>query len=101
MKFPSSLPYLCDIWCEKIQDAHWHPFKIILVDGQLKEVIDKDDELLKGLKNESGEVAYFAYNTSGRFRVKELWNFKENRRATVMEGVAALAHSLRKHHPTI
>ncbi|KAI3847031.1 hypothetical protein MKX03_018210, partial [Papaver bracteatum] len=37
------------------------------------------------------------YNPSGRTPIQELWNFKEKRRATVMEGVAALVFRLRKY----
>ncbi|KAI3954704.1 hypothetical protein MKW92_004783 [Papaver armeniacum] len=72
----------------------------------VQELIDEEDKLLKGLKNEWGERAYFAvvnalvemnkYNPSGRNPVQELWNFKENRRATVMEGVAVLVGRLKK-----
>ncbi|RZC93768.1 hypothetical protein C5167_029411 [Papaver somniferum] len=68
------------------------------------ELIDEEDKLLKGLKNEWGKRAYTAvvnalvemneYNSSGRNPVQELWNFKEKRRATVMEGAAALVHRL-------
>ncbi|KAI3880743.1 hypothetical protein MKX03_016676 [Papaver bracteatum] len=99
---------LCNFWEQMLRDQAWHPFKITLVDGKHKELIDQKDNLLKGLKNEWGKRAYFAvvnalvemneYNPSGRNPVQELWNFKEKRRATVMEGVAALVHRLRKKH---
>ncbi|KAI3880740.1 hypothetical protein MKX03_016673 [Papaver bracteatum] len=87
---------LCNFWEKMLRDQAWHHFKI-----------DHHDKLLKGLKNEWGERAYFAvvnalvemnkYNPSGRNPVQELWNFKENRRATVMEGVAVLVGRLKKY----
>ncbi|RZC51258.1 hypothetical protein C5167_019684 [Papaver somniferum] len=70
----------------------------------LQELINEEDELLKCLRNEQGEKAYTAvvhalvelneFNPGGKFPVPELWNFKENRRATAKEGVAALACNL-------
>ncbi|KAI3917283.1 hypothetical protein MKX01_000060 [Papaver californicum] len=99
----------CSFWEEKLKDPHWHPFKIALVDGKHQELIDEENKLLKGLKNECGEEAYLAignalielneYNPSGRYPVRELWNFNENMRDTAKEGVATLARRLRKHHP--
>ncbi|KAI3880737.1 hypothetical protein MKX03_016670 [Papaver bracteatum] len=99
---------LCSFWEQMLTDQAWHPFKITMVDGKHQELIDEEDKLLKGLKNEWGDTAYFAvvnallemneYNPSGRNPVQELWNFKENRRASVMEGVAALVNRLRKYH---
>ncbi|KAI3875699.1 hypothetical protein MKW92_030921 [Papaver armeniacum] len=98
---------LCNFWEQMLRDQAWHPFKITMVDGKHQELIDEEDKLLKGLKNEWGERAYFAvvnalvemnkYNPSGRNPVQELWNFKENRRATVMEGVAVLVGRLKKY----
>ncbi|XP_026415805.1 factor of DNA methylation 5-like [Papaver somniferum] len=99
---------LCNFWEQMLRDQAWHPFKITFVDGKHKELIDEEDKLFKVLKNEWGERAYLAvvnallemneYNPSGRNPVQELWNFKENRRATVMEGVAALVNRLRKYN---
>ncbi|KAI3995670.1 hypothetical protein MKX01_031443 [Papaver californicum] len=99
---------LCNFWEQMLRDQAWHPFKITLVEGKHQELIDEEDKLLKGLKNEWGERAYFAvfnalvemneYNQSGRNQGQALWNFKEKRRATVMEGVADLVHHLRKYH---
>ncbi|XP_026415807.1 factor of DNA methylation 2-like [Papaver somniferum] len=98
---------LCNFWEQMLRGQAWHPFKITMVDGKHQELIDEEDKLLKGLKNEWGERAYFAvvnalvemnkYNPSGRNPVQELWNFKENSRATVMEGVAVLVGRLKKY----
>ena len=65
-----------------------------------QEIIDDDDEKLKGLKNEMGEGVYKAvvtalteintYNPSGRYITSELWNYEEGKRATLQEGVKLL-----------
>lgn len=64
----------------------------------IKELIDAEDEKLKDLMETYGEEIYNAvttalcemneYNPSGRYTINELWNFKENRKATLCEGVA-------------
>ena len=61
-----------------------------------QEIIDEEDERLKGLQNEYGDEVYMAvtdvleemneYNSSGRYIVSELWNFKEGRKATLRGG---------------
>ncbi|KAF7815031.1 factor of DNA methylation 1-like [Senna tora] len=76
---------LCSLWQENIKNSGWHPFK---------GVIDEEDEMLRGLKQEWGEEIYMAvitalkdlneYNAS----VSELWNFKEQRRATLKEVIS-------------
>lgn len=64
----------------------------------MQEIIDDEDEKLAGLKNELGDDVYQAvvtammelneYNPSGRYSVKELWNYKEGRKATLKEGAS-------------
>ncbi|PIA34893.1 hypothetical protein AQUCO_03700274v1 [Aquilegia coerulea] len=88
----------CSLWDNYLRDPNWHPFKIITVGGEHKEILDDEDERLKGLKDEMGEEVHEAvttalkelneYNSSGRFVVPELWNFKEGRRASLKEGIA-------------
>ncbi|XP_074279495.1 protein INVOLVED IN DE NOVO 2-like [Silene latifolia] len=89
---------LCSLWDEYLRDPEWHPFKVIVVDGDLKEVIDDTDEKLRDLKREWGDDVCNAvktslkeineYNPSGRYIVPELWNNKEGRKATLQEGVS-------------
>lgn len=86
---------LCSSWDEEIRNPSWHPFKIIQHDGQTEEVIDENDPKLKSLWIEFGDDVYNAakkalfelneYNPSGRYPVPELWNCKEERKATMKE----------------
>lgn len=89
---------LCSLWEEYLKDPDWHPFKRITVDEEkVKEVIDDEDDRLKGLRNELGDGVYKAvtealleindYNPSGRYITSELWNYGEGRRAKLQEGV--------------
>ncbi|KAF7001141.1 hypothetical protein CFC21_016869 [Triticum aestivum] len=85
-------------WEDEIKQPDWHPFKVIDVDGQTKEIVREDDEKLQALKEELGQEAHDVvvkallemneYNPSGRYPVPVLWNFKENRRAPLDEAVA-------------
>ncbi|TQE11900.1 hypothetical protein C1H46_002534 [Malus baccata] len=92
---------LCSLWEQHLRDPNWQPFRIIMNEQQKPtEFIDEQDEKLKGLREEFGEQVFEAvktalaelneYNPSGRFPVPELWNFKEERKATVAEGVSYL-----------
>lgn len=64
---------------------------------QEREIIDEEDEKLKELRNEYGDEIYNAvlaplkelneYNPSGRYPVQELWNFQEDRKASLKEGM--------------
>ncbi|XP_028798727.1 protein INVOLVED IN DE NOVO 2 [Neltuma alba] len=91
---------LCSLWEEYLRDPEWHPFKFVDVDGKTQEVINDEDEKLKSLRKDLGDGAYEAvvaalteineYNPSGRYIIRELWNYKEDRRATLRDGVAFL-----------
>ncbi|XP_026439510.1 factor of DNA methylation 4-like isoform X1 [Papaver somniferum] len=91
---------ICTSWEACLRDPHWHPFKIIEVGNNLQEIINEDDEKLRGLRNEFGEEVYKAvttaimemneYNASGRFVVSKLWNFREGRKASLNEAVSHL-----------
>jgi len=62
---------------------------------------------LKELRQEWGEGAYKAiaeallgvneYNASGRYPVSELWNYKENRKATLAEVIQYVIKQWRTH----
>nr|KAJ0225555.1 hypothetical protein LSAT_V11C100013450 [Lactuca sativa] len=87
---------LCSMWQEKLKNPEWHP------DGDnLKEVINEEDELLKNLKAEWGGWVVGAfkemneYNPSGRYVVNELWNFKDNRKATLKEVISYIFKNLK------
>ncbi|KAL5580761.1 hypothetical protein UlMin_013203 [Ulmus minor] len=87
---------LCSLYDSYLRDPSWHPFKIFTENGKSTEIIDEEDEKLKNLKNEYGEEVYKAvttalmeineYNPSGRYIIPELWNLKDNRKATLKEG---------------
>ncbi|TVU21897.1 hypothetical protein EJB05_31568 [Eragrostis curvula] len=87
---------LASTWQEELKNPSWHPFKIISqADGENKEVINDDDAKLKFLWIEYGDDVCNAvktalmemneYNPSGRYVVKELWNFRKGRKATTKE----------------
>ncbi|XP_024014820.1 factor of DNA methylation 3 isoform X2 [Eutrema salsugineum] len=101
------------LWEEYLKDPDWHPFKRIKLETpETVEVIDEDDEKLRTLKNELGDDAHQAvanalmeineYNPSGRYISSELWNFREDRKATLQEGVTCLLeqwNQAKRHRP--
>lgn len=88
---------LCSLWEDYLKNPEWHPYKIIHDGDITKEIIDEDDVKLKELRSEWGEEVYNAvvtalkeineYNPSGRYVIKELWNFREGRKATLKDVV--------------
>lgn len=68
-------------------------------------MLKDDDELLRGLKDEWGDEIYGAvtaalkdlneYNPSGGYVVSELWNFKEDRKATLKEVISYIYNQLK------
>ncbi|KAL3653151.1 hypothetical protein CASFOL_002832 [Castilleja foliolosa] len=90
----------CSLWEHYLRDSSWYPYKMVMVGGAHKEILDENDEKLKELKTELGDEVYEAvttalnevneYNPSGRYPVKELWNSKEKRKASLKEGIEHL-----------
>ena len=66
----------------------------------MQKIINEDDENIRTLKDEFGDEVFAAvtsalkeldeYNSSGRYPIPELWNFKEGRKASLKEGIAHL-----------
>uniref|UniRef100_A0A0E0JE07 Factor of DNA methylation 1-5/IDN2 domain-containing protein n=1 Tax=Oryza punctata TaxID=4537 RepID=A0A0E0JE07_ORYPU len=91
---------LVSSWQQEMGKPSWHPFKIVMVDGEEKEVVDEDDAKLQHLLVEYGDDVRDAvktamcemneYNASGRYPVPEIWNFSIGRRATTLEAVQAM-----------
>ncbi|XP_042476645.1 NAC domain-containing protein 30-like isoform X2 [Macadamia integrifolia] len=97
---------LCSTWQEHIKNSDWHPFKTINIFGKIQEIIDESDKKLKDLRDEWGDEVYKAvktallevneYNPSGRYAVPELWNFSEERRASLKEAIQYILKRRRK-----
>ncbi|TVU21919.1 hypothetical protein EJB05_31590 [Eragrostis curvula] len=97
---------MASFWSEELGKPSWHPFKIVEIDGRLKEVINDDDAKLKLLRNEFGDDACNSvktalmemneYNPSERHAVPEFWNFGRGRKATVEEILKFVLSQLRK-----
>ncbi|XP_057969603.1 factor of DNA methylation 1-like [Malania oleifera] len=97
---------LCSMWEENIKDPCWHPFKVIEIEGDSKEILNEEDEKLTELRKDYGEEVYSAvvtalkeineYNPSGRYVVPELWNFKEKRKATLKEVICYIVDKIPK-----
>jgi len=74
------------------------------------EIINEDDEKLKALRNERGDDVYKAvanallemnnYNSSGMYAVPEIWNAKEERKASLKEIVSYLIKQWKTHKQT-
>nr|XP_017250607.1 PREDICTED: factor of DNA methylation 1-like isoform X1 [Daucus carota subsp. sativus]XP_017250608.1 PREDICTED: factor of DNA methylation 1-like isoform X1 [Daucus carota subsp. sativus] len=112
-RFPRIPPYeadvkaleLCSLWQDKMTDPSWYPIKIVKVEGNEKEIVDQDDEMLRNLKEEWGNEIHGAvckallemneYNPSGRYVVPELWNTKEDRRATLKEVISYIIKNVK------
>ncbi|CAI9113890.1 OLC1v1014589C1 [Oldenlandia corymbosa var. corymbosa] len=110
LKFPDDYEVkaleLCSLWQERMKDPEWYPFKVIRIsDDNFMNELNEDDALLKELKLEWGGKIYTAvttalkemdeYNPSGRYVVPELWNFKEDRKATLKEVISFIFKQLK------
>ncbi|GJS83721.1 RNA-directed DNA polymerase, eukaryota [Tanacetum coccineum] len=99
---------LASVWEKHLRDPSWHPFKVITVDGQSQEIINEEDEKIRSLKTEFDKDVYNAvvtalnelneYNPNRRYPIPELWNNKENRKATLKEGVGYILKQWMKAH---
>ncbi|GFQ01958.1 protein involved in de novo 2 [Phtheirospermum japonicum] len=91
---------LCSLWEEYLRDPEWHPLKVVNINDQFQAVINEDDEKLRELKENYGDEVYNAvtralyeiteYNPSGSYVISELWNYNEDRRSSLKEGVEIL-----------
>ncbi|GMI81991.1 factor of DNA methylation 1, IDN2 PARALOG 1, INVOLVED IN DE NOVO 2 (IDN2) - LIKE 1 [Hibiscus trionum] len=96
---------LCSSWQKIVNNSEWYPFKVIMEGGKEIEIVNEEDEKLKNLKQDWGEEVYMTvvtslkelneYNPSGRYIVPELWNFKENRKATLKEVIAYIVRNIK------
>ncbi|KAF6150350.1 hypothetical protein GIB67_034049 [Kingdonia uniflora] len=94
---------LCSEWQELMKDSGWYPFRRANIDGKLQ--VDENDEKLKELKSQWGGEVFDAVavalmeinenNASGGYSVPELWNFKEERKASLKEVVEHILKQLK------
>ncbi|KAJ1282611.1 hypothetical protein BS78_03G065600 [Paspalum vaginatum] len=86
---------LVSVWQEELKKPSWHPFKIVKVNGEDKEVLDEDDAKLNSLQLLYGDevcnavktalVEMKEYSPSERYVVPAVWNFRKGRKATMRE----------------
>ncbi|KAL7108951.1 hypothetical protein ACP275_06G145400 [Erythranthe tilingii] len=98
---------LFSMWEENVKNPQWRPFKrFIKHDGTFQETIDENDAKLKELRKEGSEKVYESvvnavlemneYNPSRRYsNIPELWNNKENRKASLKEIIHYICKQLK------
>ncbi|PRQ32313.1 hypothetical protein RchiOBHm_Chr5g0044991 [Rosa chinensis] len=67
---------LCSMWEDYVGGSKWNPYKVIM------------DETGKRMVVTTSLMELNDHNSSGRYKIQELWNFKAGRKATLKEGVA-------------
>ena len=84
----------------------------MLVCFLIQEIVNEEDEKLRNLKEELGDQVYAAvvtalkemneYNPSGQYVIPELWNSKEERKATLKEVISYMMKNIKalKHKRT-
>ncbi|KAJ9548803.1 hypothetical protein OSB04_021346 [Centaurea solstitialis] len=100
---------LASLWEDRLRDPYWNPFKIITINGDIKEVLNEEDEKIAELKEVHDEGIYDAvvtalkelneYSPRRRHPLPELWNYKEKRKATLKEGVEYILKQWRALQP--
>ncbi|CAA0816427.1 Factor of DNA methylation 1 [Striga hermonthica] len=111
LRFPLEQPEimadeLCSLWQEKLKNPEWNPFTFVEYKRwEPQWVVNKDDELLRGLEYKWGHEAYDAvitalkvlqsYDPSGSYVVPQLWSFMKNKAATLEEVVRYIIVQLR------
>ncbi|XP_031273590.1 factor of DNA methylation 4-like [Pistacia vera] len=98
---------LWSFWESYCGDSSCHPIKIIADNkGLCKKIVDLEDATFKHLKEEYGEEAFNEvaialsemeyYRQSGGYTKLELWNFRENRKATLKEAIFRILKKWKK-----
>ncbi|GJN13567.1 hypothetical protein PR202_gb00285 [Eleusine coracana subsp. coracana] len=108
---------VCTKWQNEISKTNWHPFRITIIDGEAKVIFQfcclivllyphvVDIEKLIALKEEWRIEAYNAviravlemnkYNPSARRPVPQMWNFRDDREASVSEAIGLVMKDMK------
>ncbi|XP_048564631.1 factor of DNA methylation 1-like isoform X1 [Triticum urartu] len=101
---------LCKFWQEQLMNPEWYPFKTDTVGGISEGTINDDDIKLQELRATWGEESYKALvkalvnsflelkecgKLSDRTIVAQLWNFEEDRKATLSESVEYVCNKVK------